>query len=82
MKFELFSQVALTEDVVEHGLRSGDIVTIVELMPANVHHPAGYIVEIFSVTGQTLDVVGLLESQLGPLHPNAIPSMREFAEAA
>lgn len=62
MKFELFSRVALAEDVAEHGLRLGDMVTIVELLPANDHHPAGYIVEIFSVTGQTLNVVGLLES--------------------
>lgn len=82
MKFELFSQVALAEDVPEYGLRLGDIVTIVELMPANDHHATGYIVEIFSVTGRTLDVIGLLESQLEPLRPNAIPSMREYAEAA
>lgn len=82
MKFELFSRVALAEDIPEHSLRSGDIVTIVELLPANIHHQAGYIVEVFSVTGNTLDVVSLLESQLKPLRPDAIPSMREFADVA
>ena len=81
MKFELFSQGALVEDVPEHGLRLGDLVTIVELLPATGHHPAGYIVGVFSVTGQTLDVVSLPESQLKLLRPTAIPSMREFAKA-
>ena len=82
MKFELFTRVALTEDVPEHGLRRGDIVTIVELLPASVHHPAGYVVEVFSVTGQTLDVIGLLETQLMSLRADAVPTMRELARAA
>lgn len=82
MKFELFTRVALTEDVPEHGLRRGDIVTIVELLPATAHHSAGYVVEVFSVTGQTLDVVGLLEAQVMPLRADAVPAMRELARAA
>ncbi|MFN0213979.1 MAG: DUF4926 domain-containing protein [Saprospiraceae bacterium] len=82
MKFELFTRVALAEDVLEHSLRRGDIVTIVEILPANTQHLSGYIVEVFSVTGETLDVVGLLETQLMPLRADAVPAMRELAVAA
>ena len=82
MKFALFSRVALAEDVPEHGLLRGDIVTIVEALPANANHLSGYIVEVFSVTGETLDVFGLFETQLMPLRADAIPSIRELAEAA
>lgn len=82
MKFEPFTRVALAEDLPEHGLRRGDIVTIVECLPASIHHPVGYIVEVFSVTGQTLDVIGLLEGQLMALRADAVPAMRELAVAA
>ncbi len=82
MKYELFSRVALAVDVPEYGLLKGDLVTVVEILPANPGHANGYLVEIVSVTGQTLDVIGLHETQLTPLRPNAIPNMREFAEAA
>ncbi|MDO8368952.1 MAG: DUF4926 domain-containing protein [Saprospiraceae bacterium] len=82
MKFELFSRVAIAEDLPEHNLKRGDIVTIVEVLPANALHLSGYIVEVFSVTGETLDVVGLLETQLMPLRADAVPAMRELAVAA
>jgi hypothetical protein len=82
MKFELFTRAAIAEDLPEHNLKRGDIVTIVEVLPANTQHVSGYIVEVFSVTGETLDVVGLLETQLMALRANAVPAMREMAEAA
>lgn len=82
MKFELFTRAAIVADLPEHGLRRGDIVTIVEFLSANDHHPTGYVVEVFSVTGDTLDVLGLSENQLMPLRSDAIPAMRELAEAA
>lgn len=74
--------MAVAEDLPAHGLQQGDLVTIVDFLAANNHHPAGYVVEIFSVTGETLDVVSLAEHQLMPLRADAIPTMREFATAA
>ncbi len=82
MDFKLFSRVALAVDVPEYGLLRGDLVTIVEILPATEHHPAGYLVEINDVLGNTLDVVGLLENQLTMLRFNNIPAMREMAVAA
>lgn len=82
MKFELFSRVAIAGDLPEHNLKRGDIVTVVEVLPANNQHLAGYIVEVFTVTGETLNVLGLLETQLMPLRADAVPAMRELAVAA
>ena len=82
MKFEIFTHAAIAENLPKQGLQRGDIVTIVELLPANGHHPNGYVVEVFSVTGETLDVLSLSEGQLMPLRSDAVPSMRALAEAA
>lgn len=79
MQFELFTQAALAEDLPDFQLRKGDLVTIVEYLPANAQHKEGYVVEIFDVLGKTLYVMSLHPTQLQTLKPNAIPAMREVA---
>ncbi len=82
MKYRLFSRVALTEDLIEHGLVRGDIGTVVEyyepLSGAQEREP-GYELEIFDALGNTLDVVTVRESQLQALQPNSVLSMREMS---
>lgn len=56
MKFELFTRVALKEDLPNYKLRRGDVATIVE------HHPIkngedGYSLEVFNAVGETIAVV-------------------------
>lgn len=82
MQFELFSQAALAEDLLDYQLRKGDLVTVVEYLPANEQHEEGYIVEVFDVLGNTLQVLSVYPSQLQALKPNAIPSMREMIAAS
>jgi hypothetical protein len=79
MKFELYKLVALAVDVPEYELKKGDLVTIVEFLASNGHHPNGYVVEISDVLGNTLDVATLYEHQLTALLPRAMFSMREVA---
>lgn len=79
MEFELFTQAALAEDLTEFQLRKGDLVTIVDHLPANAQHEEGYVVEVFDVLGKTLYVISLHPAQLQALKPNAIPAMRELA---
>jgi hypothetical protein len=81
MKFEQYKLAALAVDVPEYELKKGDIVTIVDFLEANGHHPNGYVVEISDVLGNTLDVVTLYENQLTTLLPRALFSMREVAVA-
>jgi hypothetical protein len=77
MKYALFSRVALLEDIPDFQLKAGDLVTIVDYLPANEFHGNGYVVEVFDVLGETLGVLTVDENQLQSLQPHAIPSMRE-----
>ena len=75
MKYELFSRVALTEDLPEYKLCRGDVATIVE------HHPIldgedGYSLEVFNATGETIAVITVAESQITPLRSNTILNTR------
>ena len=60
MKFKLFSQVALTEDIPQYGLKKGSIGTIVEYYPMTGEEEHGYSLEglIFQ------DTVEVAESQI------------------
>jgi len=80
MKYELFQQVALAQDVPTKRLRRGDVATIVE------HHPVssgedGYSLEIFNALGETIAVITLPESALEPLAENEIFTVRTLALA-
>ncbi len=62
--------IVLTEDLTEHGLKRGDVGTVVLL-----HGDRGYEVEFVSLTGETLAVVSLSPHQVRPL------GQREIAQA-
>ncbi|MFM7578535.1 MAG: DUF4926 domain-containing protein, partial [Microcystaceae cyanobacterium] len=60
MDYELFSRVALTENLPQYKLCRGDVATIVE------HHPVsegedGYSLEVFNATGETIAVITVAE---------------------
>jgi hypothetical protein len=78
MRFALFSDVILTVDLPDDDLRAGDVGTVVE------HHAVpgvedGYSVEFFDMTGQTVAVATVRESQLRqPTHADR-PAVRALA---
>ncbi len=76
MKPELYTEVALSRDFPEHGLKQGDIATLIDF----VEHPSGGeeggILEIFNVLGESIDVVTVPVSAIEPLRPDQIPSAR------
>jgi hypothetical protein len=57
MAFELYSDVILTRDISEHGLRAGDVGTVVERHVVPGLSEEGYSVEFFDMTGNTVGVV-------------------------
>ena len=69
--------VVLTDDVPEHGLKRGDVGTVVLL-----HGTAGYEVEFVSLTGETLAVVSLATNQVRPLAEREIAQARVVESAA
>ncbi len=60
----------LTEDLPEHGLKRGDLGTVVL-----IHAAGGYEVEFMTLDGQTLAVVSLFSHQVRPV------GRREIAQA-
>jgi len=81
MAFELFSEVILTEDLADEGLRAGDVGTVVE-RHAVAGQEDGYSVEFFDMTGNTVAVVTVRQSLLRALTPADRPAVRAMAAGA
>ena len=70
--------VVLTTDLLEHGLKQGDIGTIVL-----VHRGGeGYEVEFMTLDGETLTVVTLLPSQVRPVGHGEIANARPVGSSS
>ena len=79
MPFELYSEVILTRDIAERGLRTGDIGTIVERHVVPGVAEEGYSVEFFDMTGNTVVVVTLPASALRLPTPADRPAVRALS---
>ncbi len=64
--------IVLTTDLPEHGLKRGDIGTIVLVHEGG----AGYEVEFMTLDGETVAVVSLFASQVRPIGPREIAHVR------
>ncbi|MDM7987257.1 MAG: DUF4926 domain-containing protein [Smithella sp.] len=79
MNMDLYQRVSLTADCPGHGLKKGDIVTLVDY----VDHPdggeKGCVLEVFNALGESIDVVTLPVSGIEPLSPDEILSIRHYS---
>jgi len=81
MKFELYTDMALTRDIPEARLRRSDVVKLVD------HHVSpqgeeGYSVEAFNALGDTIAVTTVPESALEPLRADEVLSVRPLMPAS
>ncbi|HET9137141.1 MAG TPA: DUF4926 domain-containing protein [Candidatus Kapabacteria bacterium] len=76
MKYELFQQVSLVEDVPKHNLKVGDIGTIVDHFAKGENPEEGYALEFFNALGDTIGVVILPESNISPFTEDEILAVR------
>ena len=81
MTIDLFKRVALRIDVPEHGLRKGDVATIVEYLPGKDGED-GYALEVFNAMGESIAVITVPESAVEALTADRIPSVRPLAKTA
>ena len=79
MKIDLFKRVALRVDIPEHGLRKGDVATIVEHLPGK-NGDDGYALEVFNAIGESIAVVTTPESAVEPLTADKMPAVRPLAK--
>ena len=68
-------RVVLTVDFPEHGLKAGDVGVVVMVHDGG----AGYEVEIFTLDGQTLDVITVEAGQVRPVAPKEVMHARRVA---
>ena len=76
MAFELYSDVILTRDIPERGLRAGDLGTLIDRHVVPGVADEGYSVEFFDMTGNTVAVVTVSASALRLPAPADRPAVR------
>lgn len=76
MSFDLYSDVILTRDIGERGLRAGDVGTVVERHVVPGETEEGYSVEFFDMTGNTVAVAAVPGSALRIPTPADRPAVR------
>ncbi len=83
MKIELFQKVVLTKDIPNEDLQVGDILTVVEELPANeeTHGEKGFALEAYNVLGETKAVVFVPKSYVRSLESDEIYHIRKLAHA-
>src|SRR5271157_868919 len=67
MKPELYQRVALRRDVADHRLMRGDVAVLVDRVPHPSGGEPGVVLEVFNAIGESLSVVAVKESDIGPL---------------
>jgi hypothetical protein len=75
----LYDRVAVIRDLPEHGLRQGDVATLLDRVPHPHAGDGGVILEIFDATGRSLKTVVVRESDVAPLHEGDILSVRPLS---
>jgi hypothetical protein len=80
MKLELYTDAVLTRDLPAHGLRSGDVVKVVDSHPLSGGQSA-YSIEVFNAVGDTIVVTSVNAADLEPLLANEVFSVRKLSVA-
>jgi uncharacterized protein DUF4926 len=83
-EIQTLSQVVLLVDVPEHVLCAGDIGAAIDVHPGTLATSgvAGYSVEFVTMSGDTMAVLELDETQIRPVRSTDIAHVRELASAS
>ena len=79
MPCDMYGDVVLTRDVPEHGVRVGDVGTIVERHVVPGVSEEGFSVEFFDMTGNTVGVATLPATALRMPTPADRPAARALS---
>ena len=77
MEYSLLDTVVLNRDLHEHGLKVGDLGTIVE-----IYEPDGIEVEFVTASGRTGALLTLSVSDVRHISDGDLVSVRQFARSA
>jgi hypothetical protein len=82
MTIELYQEVALTCDLPEYGLRSGDVAMLVDFVPHPTNGEEGCVLEVFNAIGESIVVIAVPISAVEILRQDEILSVRSLAKAS
>ncbi|MGH7339604.1 MAG: DUF4926 domain-containing protein [Candidatus Rokuibacteriota bacterium] len=77
-----FKEVALRCDLPEHGLKRGDIATLIDFAPSADGKEQGCVLEVFDAVGSTVAVVIVPSEHVEPLHAGEVLAVRQLARAS
>jgi hypothetical protein len=79
MKPQFYDRVALTRDIPEHGLKRGDVATLVDVAPHPTGGPEGLVLEIANALGESLRVAIVTAQDIEALTANEVLAVRQIA---
>ena len=79
IRYDLYTRVALAEDLPDRRLCRGDVATLVEFHPGRPGQEPGDTLEVFNAVGETVDVVTVRGSQVEPLTAGELLTVRPLA---
>ena len=82
MTLELYTEVALTQNLVEYNLKLGDIATLVDFVPHPQGGEEGCVLEVFNAIGESINVVTVPKSAIKSLEANEILTTRSLKQAS
>lgn len=81
MGLSLYQRVALRRDVEAHGLKAGDVATLVDFVPHPEQGEDGCVLEVFNAIGESLTVVVVPRSEVEALQADEVLTVRHLARA-
>jgi len=82
MTMNLYQEVALTRDLPEYGLRTGDVATLIDFVPHPSNGEEGCVLEVFNAIGESFAVIAVPISVVEVLRPDEILTVRPLAKAS
>ena len=76
---KLFDRVALKRDFDEHGLKRGDLATLVDIVPHPSGGPEGAVLEVFNALGESIMCVAIPLQDVESLCEDEILTVRRLA---
>jgi hypothetical protein len=81
MSLQVYDRVSLRTSFPAHGLRAGDVATVVEFVEHPSAGPRGCVLELFNALGESIRVVTVPEDAVEPLRADEVLSVRPLAVA-
>jgi hypothetical protein len=66
----------LLRDLPEHGLKKGDVATLVDYVPHPGEGEDGYVLEVFNAIGESIAVIAVPMSAVNALRADEVLSVR------